>query len=42
VSLALLASVVGPARVDDAAMLLANGIRAEAPAATELTVRSAM
>lgn len=42
ISLALVTTVVGSAGVEDAAALQATGLRPEAPAATELTVRSAM
>lgn len=42
VPLALLTTLVSDGGVEDAAALLARGIRIEAPAATELTVRSAM
>lgn len=42
VSLAVVTTLVGPSGVEDAATSLARGIQPEAPAATELTVRSAM
>ena len=42
VSLGMVTTVVGPNGVDDATALLARGIAPDAPAATELTVRSAM
>lgn len=42
VSLALVTIVVGATGAEDAAVLLARGVAPEAPAAAELTVRSAM
>jgi len=42
VPLALVTTVVGSAGVEDGVAVQATGIRPEAPAATELTVRSAM